>query len=360
MNTVSASYNDGKTARAQPARVSLEGGLLIARNEEGSVLAAWNPNAVAVDGRKKDVLRVRPEPDTGERLTIQGRENVSPVLEWAAPALHRAAVMRRRRWLLGAVAVWLAVFAVWQVSPLLLDGITAMVPYSWEKRLGEQTRDSVGRVLSRTPTGPIPWKNGGPGYDALVSLVARLAEAGGDDGSRYGISILNSPVVNAFALPGGYIIVTTGLIRRCGSADELAGVLAHEMAHVSERHNTRRLVRDELFAFAGKVLSGGSGAMDTVQAVGNKVISSTFSREDERAADILGTRRLAKAGINPGAAALFFERLPKDEGRLGYLSSHPETAERQEYMRREAAAFPGPFSAALPAAQWRELRNLAN
>jgi predicted Zn-dependent protease len=168
-------------------------------------------------------------------------------------------------------------------------------------------------------------------------------------------------LVNAFALPGGFIVVSTGLIRQCRTPDELAGVLAHEMAHVTERHNTRRLVRDQFLEFVLKLATGGGDLANMAGSVGNAFVTSKFSREDERGADILGVRRLARAGIDPESTAQFFTGLARKESedRFNYLDSHPQIQDRQEYMRIEAAQFPGPFTPALDEDKWRLLREHA-
>lgn len=328
------------------------------RNDEGVTYAVWRLDDIDVDTGKNAMLRIRPTPDTGARVVVQGAWNVYRATKWVAPVIHRAASKNRKQWLVRALAAWLALFVLWHGAPLALDAVTALIPRAWERSMGEQARDTVGRLLSGTLTGEIPWKDEGPGFEALQALVARLAKADGGDAGRFQASILDSGVINAFAMPGGFIVVTTGLIRQCRSPDELAGVLAHEMAHVTERHSTRRLVREEFFSLAGKLATGG-GTMDVVNSVGNTLLVGKFSRDDERAADILGTRRLAAARINPRALVSFFEGLGDEGARHSYLSSHPATADRKEYMRRETVWLREPFSPAVSSSAWQALKDLA-
>ncbi|MCC8194902.1 MAG: M48 family metalloprotease, partial [Deltaproteobacteria bacterium] len=106
-------------------------------------------------------------------------------------------------------------------------------------------------------------------------------------------------------------------------------------------------------------LPGGGYMAEIAGSACNIIISSKFGREDEREADILGTRRLALAGVNPEAIAEFFAGFPADDAgkkRYGYLDSHPALQERQDYVRREADRFPGPFTPALGASKWRVLK----
>lgn len=356
-----ADYFDGRSAEAHPAFCSLIADMLEVRTPEGDRLAAWPLDGVFADAPEKSPLRLRPG-QGGERLVVRDAQAAATLRERLAPVLARRRARRRGRWFLGAAAVWLAVICLWFAFPLLVRGVTALVPYAWEQALGEGTRDTVGRYISGAHTGEVPWRDAGPGYDALTALVARLAAAGPDAEYAFRVSVLDAKLVNAFALPGGYIVVTTGLIRQCRDADELAGVLAHEMAHVTERHNVRHLVRNQFFTFIISMLSGGSDVMDLFHSAGNAMVNSKFSREDEREADILGVARLARAGVDPESTVKFFSGTSRKQGGSGgfsYFDSHPRLDERMAYMRNEAAAYPGPFTPALSREQWRALRALA-
>ncbi len=359
---VNAAFYDGRSALAHPVVCVFPGAVLEARTPEGQVLAAWPRDGILAGAAGRPPLRLRYAGDQGARLVVSDAHAVSLLSEWLAPVIARRRAKTRFRWLAGTAAVWALLALFWFGAPVAVNLVTHLVPYSWERNLGGQTRDVVGRYLSGTYTGPVPWIASGPGHEALQAMVKRLADA--DPGSRYDfqVSILDADLVNAFALPGGFIVTTTGLIRQCRSPDELAGVIAHEMGHVTERHNTRQLVREQFYSFAGKVLTGGSDVMEMVNSAGRAFISSKFSREDEREADILGVSRLASAGIDPTGIARFFAGLPQgknDAGRFAYLDSHPLLSDRQEYMKREAARYPGPFTPALDDAGWRSLKTLA-
>lgn len=359
---VHAEYNDGRSAVTHPVVCAFLGEMLELRSGGGEKLAVWRLSDILAENPERLPLRLRHTGNAGERLVVREDAAASLFKERLAPVLTERRSRNRRRWVAGTVAVWLGVLLLWVVSPFAVDLVTDLVPRSWEQGMGEEARNAVGRILSGTYSGDVPWRDSGPGYEALRDIVTRLAAVDDTAGYTFQVSILKAELVNAFALPGGYIVVTTGLIGQCRTPDELAGVVAHEMAHVTKRHNTRQLVRDQFFSFAAKVLMGGSDLMELVRKAGNTIVSSSFSREDEREADLLGVRRLARAGINPEGIARFFAGLPKSESRSGkftYLDSHPLLADRQEYMRREAANFPGPFTPALDETRWRSLKTMA-
>ena len=358
-------FYDGKTALTHPAVCQFLGDVLEVRSRDGDLLATWALGDILDEASGKIPLRLRHAGNPGERLVVREAASITSFREWLAPVLAKRRSGTRLRWFFGSIAIWLVLALGWFGFPHAINTVADFIPYSWERTMGEESRDMLGRLLSGAYGGEIPWRDSGPGYEALCAIVARLAPDGGgqDNGTmqRFEVSILDAEMVNAFALPGGFIIVTTSLVRQCHTPDELAGVLAHEMAHVTERHNVRRLVRDQFFALSLSMLTGGSGLEEIAGAAAKRLFSEKFSREDERKADILGVRRLAHAKVHPESIAQFFARVPASPAEktlLSYLESHPPVQDRQEYMRHEAAGFSGLFTPALDVAQWRALQNL--
>ena len=357
-----ALFNDGRTAVNHAATVSPQGEMLRIFSQDGHVLADWHQDDIVADNPKATPLRLRCRKADGERLTIVDETVAEAVLEWLAPVIKAGRASWRRKWVAGFAAVWLLLAGAWLSAPLVVKGVVSYIPISWEYATGKEARDYLGRVLG---TGPEDrrWLEDNPGASGLLALANRLTEA--QEGQLFVVSLLNADMVNAFALPGGQIVITTGLVRQCRDADELAGVLAHEMAHVTERHNTRRLVRDQLFTFLLRVTTSGSDALSALGKGTSALFSGKLSREDESEADLLGVERLASAGINPLAGSLFFEGLSQEQKEanedasiLSYLASHPALTERQEAIRREAARFSGPFTPALTMRDWLTLRTL--
>jgi predicted Zn-dependent protease len=145
--------------------------------------------------------------------------------------------------------------------------------------------------------------------------------------------------VNAFALPGGVIVVNTGLIDLTSRPEELAGVLAHEVQHVELRHSVRGLVKSlglrGLFAFATGDIGG---TLLGEAAVG--ITDLKFSRDDESEADRMGLDSLIAADIDPSGMPAFFEKMGKHTGDapVAFVSSHPLSADREAALRARAAA----------------------
>jgi predicted Zn-dependent protease len=219
-----------------------------------------------------------------------------------------------------------------------------------ERRLGE----SVMREI----------KSREPGYvddpeiaEYLGDLGARLTQV--MSGARYDFEffVIRDPTVNAFALPGGFVGVHTGLINISDTESELASVLAHELGHVTQRHISRMFGQQQqmqmplMVALAAAILLGrsrpdlGSGAAAALQA-GAMQTQLSYSRDYEREADRVGLQALEGAGFDSHAMAVFFDKLQRstrvsDDGSVpGYLRSHPVTTERIADAQNRAANYP--------------------
>src|SRR5207249_1293098 len=157
------------------------------------------------------------------------------------------------------------------------------------------------------------------------------------------IKVVESDVINAFALPGGFFYVNSGLVLAADDASELAAVMAHEIAHVAARHGMEQASKAELVNFASipLIFMGGVGGFALRQAAGFLIPMQflQFSRSDEAEADYLGLQYIYKAGYDPGAAVSFFEKLQaKESAKPGSVSkmfsTHPPTGDRIEAEKK--------------------------
>jgi len=243
------------------------------------------------------------------------------------------------------VGLWVAaaIFAV--VSGLVvlgairgLDLVARAIPYSWEQKLGDAISGDFAERACRT----------GAGQQALDALAKRLSPS--DKPMRIGV--VDIPIANAVALPGGRILIFRGLIDKALSPDEVAGVLAHEIGHVEHRHVMIALLR----RFGVGLLIGSGGRAGEY---GQALLESRYSREAESEADAYSMAHLRQAGISPQATADFFARLGKDEpnmpGFMVYLASHPPSAERRKRFAAAARGM-GMSRPALTMSEWAAVR----
>jgi predicted Zn-dependent protease len=169
-----------------------------------------------------------------------------------------------------------------------------------------------------------------------------------EKGFEFKVSIQRNREVNAFAAPGGLIVVYTGLISEAGSAEEVAGVLAHEMAHVAKRHSMRQMIYGAGLLPLMGLLVGRTDAASLVRDVG-QLSALKFSRAQEEDADRLGFDTLVAASISPEGLARFFDRLARTEGTpAAFLSTHPSSAGRAAALRERSRASAAPEAEPLP------------
>lgn len=164
------------------------------------------------------------------------------------------------------------------------------------------------------------------------------------------IKVIDSDEVNAFALPGGYFFVNKGLIVAADNEAELAGVMAHEVAHVTARHAMENSGKGQLLGYgilAGIIFTGGIGGaiLQNTAGLGQALAFFKFSRGAEKEADMLGVQYLYAAGYDPTGMATMFEKLAsknkKKQGTLSKLfSSHPQSLQRRDASLALVARFP--------------------
>jgi len=192
-----------------------------------------------------------------------------------------------------------------------------------------------------------------PVVNEYVNRVGQNLVRNSDARVPFTIKVVDDDSINAFALPGGFFYVNSGLILAADEEAELAGVMAHEIAHVAARHGTRQMTRGQLANFASIPLifvGGGLGyALQSAAGLALPLTFMTFSRSFEAEADYLGVQYMYKTGYDPQAFLAFFEKVQAQEkekpGRLAKaFATHPQTPDRitktQEEIHRILPARP--------------------
>ena len=180
-----------------------------------------------------------------------------------------------------------------------------------------------------------------PVLNAYMDQLCRRLVNHSDAEIPFTVKILNNDEINAFALPGGYFFVNSGLILSADSEAELAAVMAHEIAHVAARHASRNATKSQIWNLASMPLvfvSGPAGmALQQIKGFAVPLTFLKFSRDAEREADLLGLQYQYAAGYDPGAFASFFEKLKtKKQGFIAKaFSTHPMNEERIRSAQHE-------------------------
>ena len=147
--------------------------------------------------------------------------------------------------------------------------------------------------------------------------------------------IADDKLLNAFAAPGGYTYISSVLILASDNCAEIAGVMGHELAHVTERHGVKKLESSMAVEAAGGVLFGEGAAKESAQIAWGFLQNTTFSREDESEADEVGLQITKRAGYDPFGLSAFFRKLMAQKNDVPeFLSSHPTSSKRVRAVER--------------------------
>lgn len=354
-----ARWSDGRTAVARDATANLTAdgiAIALASSTErflwpyhtvsaGEPLRQHSVDAVISSKSAPGCTLFVPDPKFVASLA-----KLAPRLTARAERWHNA-----RPWVAAMLAVVALVVAanVADFSPA--HALAQMVPQSWSRRLGDETLRSMteGKKSCADPAG----------IKAVETLMQRLSKGSGRD-EPFDVVVSDWSVVNAFAVPGGRIILLKGLIDKAQSPDELAGVLAHEMGHGLSLHAESGIIRAVGFAAAIEFMMGGSSG--TLANLGLVLAQLSYSRVAEHEADLQAIALLKKAQISPHGFAGFFKRMEESErdgdktkgwGNLDLLRSHPPTAERAALIGSQP---PYEATPALTNELWQNLKQVCS
>lgn len=348
-------WNDGCSAERHPVRVRLMGRRLLVTGAEADRPLAELPLdglALAEEIYAGQPLRLKHDGWPDARLTVDDHALMGKLIA-AAPRLarryhaQRSTLYRFTAWTGALVAVLALLLGVVQFGA---EPLAALVPLEWEDALGTELMagfiDEYGLCEAN------------PGLGHVQDLVDELA-AQAESPYRFRVHVLQGEEVNAFALPGGRIGVFDGLVKAADGPGELAGVLAHEVAHGIERHATEQIIRRSGYSLIASLVTGDlSGFAALAGDTAAFMASMANSRADEAEADRLAMRLLNAAGIDSAGLPRFFERL-EESGRslpdpLMLASTHPANAARIAETRSMVREGRAP----LGDAEWQAVRQI--
>jgi Zn-dependent protease with chaperone function len=222
-----------------------------------------------------------------------------------------------------------AVVLLFLLKDRLTYAIAKRIPTQWEVALGDQMFEQFktsGKVLEKSR------------WDAQLRVIEeRLLPAVNATGYKFQFHVMQDTNANAFAMPGGYVVILTGLLERARTSEEVAGVLAHELAHVTRKHVFRQVIQTAgLFAIVQAIAGDASGLIAIMANSSRFLLQQQFSRAFEREADDAGWDYLIRAKIDPRGMTRFFEQLRNIETQerpaiarsLTLLQTHPATRDR--------------------------------
>ena len=360
-----ATFNDGETAANQAAvlRPDLVAGVLRIFGADGLEIRTWafsDLRELPDHGHRNAIVLTKEGSE--ERLLVRGRTAMSD-LSSLAPKLRKKQVDRGQlgrvwRWAFGTVVAMALLLFV--IIPGLADNLARYVPPDREVAFG---RTFVKHMTNLLVDEHIEKKVcvSGQTQHALNDFANSIAA---DLELEYPIevSVLNISLVNAFAMPGGQVVVTRGLIDEAQNGEEVAAVVAHEVGHVVNKDPTRIALRAAgsaglLSMFLGDFAGGG-----LIAVLSEQLLNAGYTRDAETAADAFAHQAMAQKGLSPHALSDFFERLQESygdaDGVVAAFMSHPRFADR---IAAADAAHGGDLEGeAFTADEWANLRSICS
>jgi Zn-dependent protease with chaperone function len=329
--SASGVYHDGRTSQSHTVRVTVEAGVVHLRGE--GVALAIPVDRLRLEPRLGDLPRRLDLPD-GASCMVEATFEL-PDGATAAPArVERWVNELEIRWVPALVAAALVIAAVWGGIvfgvPALARVVAARMHPGVERQMGAQALTTLDRLVLEPSDLPAPRRAVlSARFDGLARLV----------GASYVLEFRKSPAVgpNAFALPGGTVVLLDELVAAAKHDDEIAAVLAHEIGHLVEQHTMRHVLQTSVAgvvvaAVMGDVLSLSSYAA----ALPAFLLDARYSRAFEREADVFGFDLLDRAGIDRAHFVNFLTRMEKEHpsGVPGFLATHPRAEERGRAAER--------------------------
>ena len=353
-----AVFFDGRSSRRRNVTLTLADCLVIADSEASSdtPLAFWPYDTVRrVDG-PEDVLRLActaaPPLARIELRDAAARANMLRL----CPALDGpggAAIVSAWRIAAASLAAAAAILGmVWFGMPVLANRLVAIIPYAWEKPLGDAVDPRVRAMFGTACENP-------DGVAALHKLVGQL-QAVAQLPVTPDPAVLQSTVPNAFALPGGRVYVLSGLLAIAQNPDELTGVLAHELGHVARRDGLKRLIREGGTAFLIGLLFGDVTGSGAVLMAGRIVLGAAHSRAAEEDADAFAVTVMYRLGRPTAPMGALLERVtgPERDAVPSILRDHPLTPDRKAMLEADHTLTTGPVL--LEPVEWRALKRICD
>jgi Zn-dependent protease with chaperone function len=345
-----AIYFDGTSSRRR--LVTLEFSDRLEINEYEHTLAAWPYADIRRADSPSGTLRVTCAAAPAlARLEIRDTAVAAELIPRCArldeniPGRH--GIARIVGWSVAATVSIIAVvlFGV----PLAADRLAPLVPQAFERRFGDVAEGQVKTVFGGKTC------DSAPGQAAFAKLVNALRESAGLDTSIQ-TAVLASPIPNAFALPGGKVYLFNGLLAKAENADEIAGVLAHELGHLRHRDSTRNLIYNGGTSFLIGLLFGDISGSGALIFASRSLVSASYSREAEQNADTFAIDVMHRLGRPSKPMGELMFRVTGKEGdkSLSILASHPLTEDRLARMSKEDQPPGGP--PLLTAAEWASLK----
>jgi beta-barrel assembly-enhancing protease len=335
---MNATYFNGQSSKPYPVKVAktFNGWQIDSINPEDKINTVWIQEDISVlsfSTGDKVMLSYGGFPPQRLELLRQGSEEIlQSVLHQesvVSGAYQKITRMNPLKLVVSSFLILAGVIYLYlmHISPFVGEKAVVLVPAEIEIKVGDISFKQMNELFD---------------IDAEKSkkLMEFYNEVGFESSYPVEISYIDNSIVNAFALPGGHIMLFDGIVDLTDSWEELAAVLAHELAHINQRHSFKQMARAASSYLILSVLTGDvAGASTVILEQANQIYAMSNSRVHEKEADVVGLQYLKNSKINPSAMQSLFQKMMDEEAlpdnisdKMEFLSSHPLSKNRVDYI----------------------------
>ena len=368
---LAARYHDGFVAEVREVTCRLEGegpasSLVISEAQSRAELERWNAADVfPLHGRRAELRIGSTSKPYGARLVFSGyaESNRARALLPALAIKHRQERGKQLRAMGIATAALVSVIVAYVFGvPLLASRIVGLVPPDLEAQLGETVAAQIEGALEAEAGFEVCDPNPDSLANRAIARFAALAVDGTGTPFTPDIKVIRTAIPNAFALPGGHSFYFSALLEQTETADEFAGVMAHELGHVVHRHGMEQLISTSATGLLIGFVLGDMTGLSVAGGIGAALIDSRFSREAERQADRFAADVARRMAFQPTGLANLLDRVAADDRMteaLALLSTHPLTSERRQALEALTVT-DASLSPAFTEAEWRAIKAMCD
>ncbi|SHN32926.1 M48 family metallopeptidase [Chitinophaga sp. CF418] len=331
-------YYNHQVAKAIPVNVEVfSGSLLLDYTQEGMPPREmrWFFSEISVQVSDRNFIRITYAGEEAGTLEVNDPVFVEEFLKnykyTRGAGLHGLAL--RGGYKVGLIALLILIGILlaghFFILPWCADKVVDQLPRSFDKEIGIAARNGMQEKIDTA------------GSELLTKFAAQMKW---DASDSLVFTVVPSSIENAYALPGGYVMIYTGLLKKLRTKEELAALLSHEVAHVTRRHSVRKLCRDlSTSLLLSAMFSDAGGVVGTLYANATSIYSLTYSRQYEEQADITGLETMRRNQVDQQGMVQLMQELQKLDHQLKipeFISTHPLTENRVRYVQQDIKAHP--------------------
>ncbi|MEQ8318865.1 MAG: M48 family metallopeptidase [Rhodospirillales bacterium] len=359
--TYAVSFNDGKTALRHKAEAEIHGDTLIIKDTQGRVLANWHLADIrfADPSHRHPPLRFRLR-DGNARLSLPADDEGRWLTDQCPNLTKRdGGAIKWPTWVAAGILALASIAGIIvYLLPAASSAVVRLVPPSLEQKIGAEARHQILELLSKVRKNETPLVCTGPAGRAVLDKYANELATLMEAPFPVRVTVVRLPVVNALTLPGGEIIILSGLLDKAESGDAVIGVLAHEIAHAVRRDPLQVSIKQTGAALMVSLLVGDIFGGAALSGVASSLVENGYSRDAEAAADFLAVTAMNQLGLTAVPLGDFVAAMDHENPLADIIPSFLNTHPSGENRRRDILALSQGHGRAMSGYDWRSLKNM--